>query len=188
MRKLSLIFSLLLATGFFAQKASAQTPTLEAGIYLEVQGGLTVYELNLSIESQQLLGAGQDPMWSNDLNQGVNNNPTSTSTILLENPVYYWETPALFNGLNFTISGSNNYVTIQNNSPEARTFAIQIQYTTSAGTAYINGPNSATIPILGTGTVYFPSSAEMSWNNATYFPVNPTYGVPTPVLIAVHGN
>ena len=188
MRKLSLIFSLLLATGFFAQKAAAD-PTLPAGIYFEVQDGLTVSNLYLTIESQQLLGAGNEPTWSNDLNQAINNNPTVTSTILLQNPVYYWETPALFNGLNFIISGSGNYVTIENNSPEARTFAIQIQYTNESGvTTYINGPNSATIPIRGTGNVYFPSSAEMSWNNATYFPVNPTYGVPTPVLIAVHGN
>ena len=187
MRKLSLIFSLLFATGLFTQKAFAQTPTLESGVWLYIDGGITVSELNLTIQSQQVLSATEDPSWQNPLSQAINNIPTTSTTLLL-GPVYYWQTPSIFSTLNFTFPGSN-YVYLQNNTADKRIYYVQLSYTNESGqTTYINGPNSATISSLGWTYVYFPSPGEASWNNASYFPVNPTYGVPTPVLIAVHGN
>ena len=180
MRKI-LIASAILLVSFVAKQASAQT--LPAGVVVVNSasvGGL-VNNVTLTVISKQAESFGQPVQTLNNNLDGSPNLESDQSTLL--GAAAYWVNPSALTPLVLTIN-SGNSIQFTNGGGSARSYFVQVSITNEDGSVVSNDGSVVSIGANQTGTLSIPAISN-TYISTTYLQNNPTWGVPTPIVITV---
>ena len=184
MRKV-LVASAILLASVVTKQAGAQT--LPAGIVIvnDASAGTVLNNVVLTVSSSQPQTVGATPSTTSaSFNEGLNLLEDQSG---LAGAVGYWVTPTNSTPLTLSIASGGGQILVTNESGASQSYFIRASVFNEEGTVVNAEGSIVTIPNGQQAFISIPAISN-SYNSTTYLQDNATYGIPTPIGIALIQN